>query len=284
VIGPGLYLDMDSDSYFADPCDLPSLTQSGIPTLLDRSPMHFAYEHPRLNPYGWRETGDRARWLGSAVHRLALGRGREISVIRYRDYASADARRDRDEAVRNGRIPVLERDLTAARDMARILRGQIEEACEGHAYVTEAVMIWKELTQYGEIWCRGMLDVWCPAMALALDPKALRISATPGAFGRAAADAGYDVQAVFYRRGLEKIFPELKGSVRFVNLVVESAPPHGAQMFEPDPNTLYVAERQCAKAMELFARCLSRREWPGYPHGVQTYSSPAYHQNKVINS
>lgn len=285
ITKPGIYLNLTAAEYFADPCPQPSLTQSLIPLMLKRSPMHFAYAHPRLNPYGGEgSTPEKTQFLGAAVHRLALGRGKEISTIRYRDYTSGSARADRDLAIANGRIPVLEGELIKARDMAEIVKAQISEALDGAPYITEVVVVWQEQTIHGPIWCRGMIDVWCEAKRMALDPKALRISATAGAFGKTASDSGYDLQGVFYPRGLEKVLPQYKGQIRFANLVVENLPPHGAQMFEPDDATRQVAENQIAQAMELFARCLHTRSWPSYPKGIQPYSTPTYYQNSVNNA
>lgn len=280
----GVYYDMDYLTYRNDPCPMPSLNQSLIPALVNRSPLHAAFEHPRLNPYAKPRSATSAQLLGEAVHRLALGRGRGISTIRYKDFSSQSARDDRDEALRNNRIPILEWQRLEAEDMARTLRERIEEACEGNPYATEVVLIWKERTMYGEVYCRCQIDVFCEALALVLDPKALRISATAGAFGKTAADSGYAEQAVFYKRGLAVLMPELKDRLRFANLVVENYPPFAAQSFAPDTNTLYVAERQCATAVELFAKCLHSRSWPGYPRGIQEYATPAWHQQRIINS
>jgi hypothetical protein len=284
VSEPGFYPDMTADEYFADPCPLPSLTQSLIPTLINRSPYHFAHAHKRLNPYGAAPEATKTMWLGSAAHRLALGRGREISTIRYPDYRHSSARADRDLAIANGRIPVLEGELIKARAMADVLKGLIGEIVDDAPYETEVVMIWQEMTQYGPIWCRGMADLWCLEKAILGDPKGLQIPATADDFGRIAATSGYDVQAVFYRRGIVKLLPELKDRARFINLVVENTPPHGAAAFELDAASLYIAERQVAMAMELFAKCLHHRSWPSYPKGVQTLSTPQWYQNKVINS
>ena len=281
ISAPGLY-DIDANEYFADPCPAPSLTQSGIPTLLKRSPYHFAHRHPRLNPYGGEPATERAQYLGQAVHRLALGRGREISEIRYPDFVHSSAREARDLAVANGRIPVLTRDLVRCRDMAEILKRKIDEALGGAPYVTETVIAWTETTPSGPIWCRAMIDVWCPSLATALDPKALRIAATAEAFGRTAAESGYDIQAVFYARGLLAVFPALS-KVRFANLVVESSPPHGAQSFAPDASARVIAEAQVEEAIDLFGQCLHSRTWPSYPAGIQPYTTPGWYQQSVLN-
>ena len=283
ILKPGFYPEMDSDEYFADPCPAPSLTQSLIPTLVRRSPYHAAYNHPRLNPYGAAPGGERAQYLGSAVHRLALGRGREISEIRYPDFAHSSAREARDLAVANGRIPILSKELVKARDMAEILKRKIAEALGGAPYETEVVIAWIEKTEAGFVWCRGMLDVWCPALGIALDPKALRIAATAEAFGKTAAESGYDIQAAFYSRGLLALCPKLK-KVTFANLVVENYPPYGAQSFAPDASAKVIASSQVDVALELFGRCLYSRSWPSYPSGVQSYSTPGWYQQNVLNA
>lgn len=281
ILKPGFFSEMDSDEYFADPCPAPSLTQSGIPTLLKRSPYHFAHRHPRLNPYGGEPATERAQYLGQAVHRLALGRGREISEIRYPDFVHSSAREARDLAVANGRIPILSKELVKARDMAAILKKKIAEALGGAAYETEVVIAWIEKTEAGPVWCRGMLDVWCPSLGIALDPKALRIAATAEAFGRTAAESGYDIQAAFYSKGLLALCPKLK-KVTFANLVVENYPPYGAQSFTPDASARVIASSQVDVALELFGRCLHTRDWPSYPRGIQTYATPAWYQNSVL--
>ena len=153
--------------------------------------------------------------------------------------------------------------------MARIVVAAIERACKGHPYETEAVLIWKERTRYGEIWCRAQLDVWCRGLCLILDPKILRIAANPESFGRAAMDSGYDVQGVFYPRGVTQLFPDLEEPVRFANLVVENYPPYGVRSLYPGRTLHSVAERQVVRAMELWAKCLHENDWPGYPRGIQ---------------
>lgn len=279
---PGIYEDVDADAYFADLCPEPSLNQSGIPDLLDKSPYHFAYRQPRLNPYGLASTGERAQWLGAATHRVTLGRGREISTVRYNDYQSSSAREARDLAISNGRIPVLEKELVKVRDMAEILKLAIREALDGADYVTEVVIVWQEETEHGPIWARGMLDIWCPERSMALDLKALGSPATTAAFGKTAANFGYAIQDGFYRRGLGKILPDMEGRIKFADLVVESLPPHGAQTMEPGPITKSVADMQISQAIELFGKCLHNRSWPSYPKQIGTYETPKYYNDAVL--
>lgn len=278
----GLYLDVDPDAYHSDELPTPSLNQSLIPTLLKKSAYHAAFEHPRLNPYGSARESSRAQWLGEAVHRLALGRGRQISEIRWPDYSSASAREARDEAMRNKRIPVLTRDLIRSRDMALILRDTIEQEFCHEEYFTEVMLCWEEETPSGLIWCRSLIDAYCPSRAYALDPKVLRTPATAEAFGANAAKSGYDIQDAFIRRGLGRVLPDLEGRLRFSNLVMESAAPHGHSVFEPDGPSRAAAELQVQDAINIWGRCLHSRTWPSYPAGRRPYSTPAWYQQQLL--
>ena len=46
----GVYYDMTTDEYHADPCPEPSLSASIAETIWRESPNHARNEHPRLNP------------------------------------------------------------------------------------------------------------------------------------------------------------------------------------------------------------------------------------------
>lgn len=277
---------MPLDDYVGDPCPTPSLNQSIIPAMLERSPWHAAFQHPRLNPYGSARESAKAQILGSAKHRIALGKGREISPIRYPDYRSLAAREARDLAVANKRLPVLERDYVDALACSKAAKALIAEVCGKRPWYPEVVVLWEERTQHGPVWCRAQLDLYCPDwqpdVDLIGDLKFLRIPATAEAFGRASSQSGYDVQGKFYPRGVEMCRPGKR--VKFLNMVIENDAPHGSGCFEPDAGTLYTAEVQVAKAMELWAKCVHTRSWPGYPKGIQSYTTPGYFQNKVINS
>jgi hypothetical protein len=278
----GVYLDMNGQDYHADPTPTPSLTQSLIPDLVRRSPMHAAARHPRLNPYGRALESTKAQWFGEVVHRLALGRGREISVVRYKDYQSSSAREARDLAVANGRIPVLERDLVTAQDMAAILRSLLDQEFKGHPYDTEVPIFWLEETDYGPIWCRGLLDAYCGEMAYILDPKILRTPAMPIFFGANAAKSGYEIQLRWYRRGMSTLFPELQGRVQHANLVMESFFPHGYAVLEPDEEAVHFADEEIKRAINLWGKCIHTRSFPGYPKTIQKYSLPPWHMREVI--
>lgn len=280
ITAPGFYPDLDADRYFDDPAPIPSLTQSVIKVLNETSPRHAAAAHPRLNPYGERGGSSKAQYLGSAVHRLALGKGREVSVIRYPDFRSSSARKARDLAVANGRIPVLEKVYGQALEMAEVLQERIREAVGGRPFETEVPVFWTRQTAAGPIWCRGMLDVWCEELALAVDVKSTAGFATEEAVGKDIASNGYDVQDSWYRGGIEAVRPDLAGRARFEFLYCETAEPYGARSHELDETSRMIGDYQTTRAAEIWGRCWHSRTWPSYPRATGSVGTPAWHQKR----
>lgn len=279
---PGFYPELDADAYFRDPCPTPSLNNSLIDLLVEASPEHAAARHPRLNPYGDALESTKAQWLGSAVHRLALGRGREVAVLKYPDFKSSTARRARDLAIDNGRIPVLEREFQRAESMAKRVRARIEEELEGAPFETEVPLVWIEETPAGPIWCRAMLDVWCESLATEIDVKTTRGFATADFAGRDMAANGYDTQRRFYARGLAAVRPDLAGRIKSKTLYVENALPFGARAFQLTEASNHVADMAIDSAVRLWGECVAARSWPGYPRGSVLVNTPTFHHNKWI--
>lgn len=288
IEAPGFYPEMLEADYFLDPCPEPSLRQSGIKVLNGRSPYHFAFEHPRLNPYAAARSTTRFMRMGSAVHSLALGRGREVSIVRYPNWQSSSAKRARDLALAANRIPVLEHEHERATAIAGVVRERIEEELDGAEYLTEVPLFWREAVDLADgrphwIWCAAMLDVWSPARATALDVKASSVAAIPDDVGRDMAANGYDVQNVWYRRGLGALLPEGAGRFRFATLYVETDPPHGACAFELDESSRTLADAQCTRAARTFAHCLAARSWPSYPRAA-VVGTPPWHQTAIVRA
>ena len=277
---PGFYPDLDADRYFDDPAPFPSLTQSVIKVLNETSPLHAAAAHPRLNPYGERGGSSKAQFLGSAVHRLALGKGREVSVIRYPDFKSSSARAARDLAIANKRIPVLEKVHAQALEMAATIRERIEERLGGAAYETEVPMFWIRQTPSGPIWCRGMLDIWCEALSLAVDVKSTAGFATEEAVGKDIASNGYDVQDSWYLSGIQAIRPELAGRARFEFLYCETSEPFGARAHELDETSRMIGDFQTERAANLWGKAWHSRTWPSYPRTAGSVGTPSWHQKR----
>ena len=270
---PGMFFDMDCEAYFADPCPAPSLNNSLIDTLLHQSPLHVATRHPRLK--GGEEAAreeTQQMCLGSVVHRLALGAGKNYEVLDFDSYRKKEAQEARDAAQAAGRVPILAHSYEAANEMAPRLRSHLDEVFLGEPFVPEVVIAWQIETKHGTIWARGMVDAWCPSLKMAVDLKT-STDASAGAVEKKMAREGGDTQAAWYTNGLGHLIGE-PGKVRFVYLYCEKEAPFASQPFELDEAWISSAWDLCEEAADLFARCLKQKKWPGYSRNPQRLSPP----------
>lgn len=260
---PGFYPWITCEQYFAEPCPVPALTNTGIKLLAPAgaAPAKFAHHHPAIGqaPEKTKETASRYR--GKLVHRLALGKGDDFEVSPFDEYRSSEAKEWRLTVEESGIIPVKPQDFEAAKEMASVLVDRIETAVGGHPYETEVVIAWVEEMSQGPVWCRAMIDVWCPSLLLALDLKTCA-DASDAAIEKAFAN-GYATQNCFYRRGIEKLTAE-HGRARFGFLFVEDEPPYLSRPASATEAFRHGAELEVKRALAIFSDCMSRNEWPGY--------------------
>ena len=86
--------------------------------------------------------------------------------------------------------------------------------------------------------------------------------ADPDNWVRTMLNTGGDVQAGFYRRGVEKQLGIDAPHFRFV--VQETEAPYALAVHELDPHFLGVAFRKADAAVENWSWCLRHDRWPGY--------------------
>lgn len=269
---------MDEAAYHADPCVQASLSSSIARVLLDATPAHAFWQHPRLNPVFEPEKSARNMTLGSACHQLLLGRGAEIVEIPADSYRTNIAKVARDSAVAEGKIPMLTKDREQALAIvfsarkALTDRGLSEMAGgEGDAEVTLAV-------QHESLsWLRARLDWWSTDRRLVVDYKTTSGLASAEEFGRKIAQMGYDVQAAFYLRTIERLDAALAGRLTFLFVVQEVEPPFALNVFELAEADLAVARRKVEAAVAIWDTCRRERKWPGYPASIETIALPNWH-------
>ena len=270
ITEPGFYPDVTPDQYFAEPCPAPALTNSGIQMIapVGSAPAKFAHHHPAIGQPAEDRKSTAAQYRGSLVHRLALGKGKDFVVSPYDAYRSNEAKEWRDSVERAGKMPVKQADMEVAAEMADRIRPQIEAACQGHPYQTEVVVAWREDVELTPklivpIWCRAMLDVWCPAIGLALDVKTCR-GADDDTITKAF-NNGYAIQDAWYLRGVNALADQTeKGRARFGFLFVESEAPFLDREVAASEGYRHAARMMIERARWVFARCLHHNDWPGY--------------------
>lgn len=279
VAGPGFF-STPAAVYHADPCPEPSLSSGVACTLLDETPRHAWAQHPRLGLVEDEDPRSRKADLGSVAHTLLTGEGRSVQVIEAEAYTTKAAREARDEAIEAGLTPVLRPDLLKAERMVDAVRARLSGMLgtdgaflEGRG---ETAAIWQDPTG---IWGRAMIDWWSPGQPVLWDLKTTSAGLSDRAIGTRIAE-GWDLQAAWYCRGVEQLVPELRGRTRMLFVVVETAPPHECRVIALDGSARHVGHRRAVHAAALFADCLRRDRWPGYPAEVETIETPGWHATR----
>jgi PDDEXK-like domain of unknown function (DUF3799) len=275
---PGVFYDMPSTVYFADPCPEPSLTQSIAKILLERSPLHAWHAHPRLNP-NFEPDNDTKFDIGNVAHRLILGRGKEFVVLPFDDWKTKAAREAREMAAANRKLAVLAHQFERATAMVHAARDQLELRGLSHFFRignAEVVMAWQE----GDIWFRQMLD-WLIDGQVMLDYKSTDMSVAPHNLGRMIAAGGWDVQAAMAERGLNALACSDAGR-RYIFVVQETEPPYCLSVLEISPDVLAIGRKKLDAAAMTWRVCMHERRWPGYPTEIHTPEYPAWAEHQWL--
>ncbi len=273
---PGLYPDMPVGDYFEDPCPFPSFTQSLAKIVLEKSPLHAWYAHPRLNP-DFRADDDTSYDVGNIAHSLMIGRGKKITVLDegFEDWRTKEARRLREEAAAEGKLAVLSRKFTLATKMVSAARDAMAAAGCQDAFSDrgfgEAVIAWQE----GGIWLRSMIDCLIPSCGLCYDYKTTGASVAPHIVGRLMVDAGWDIQAAMQERGLLAL--RVTGPAwEFRFIAQEDKRPFATTIVELSESVMTMGRKKLDMAIGIWRRCIETNRFPGYPPKIIVPEYPGY--------
>lgn len=261
ITAPGFY-EMPATAYHADPCPAPSLSHSISKILLNRSPRHAKHAHPRLTVRP-AEEATAAMDAGSALHKLILGKGDDITIIPFDDYKKAAAQEARNAARAAHQIPILQDEIVQIRDCAAAAEEQIRAHPDLRGFYapgaqSEVVMAWQE----GAIWCRSMIDRLNRKTGQAYDLKSTMLSAAPWSWERRL-QTEYATQDSFYRRGLAALGIENPPPMLFIP--VEQKAPFCISSLAADSTLQFWAKEEVQRAIDTWATCLAEDIWPGYP-------------------
>lgn len=219
ALKPGLHLNVPMREYVEDTlCDDPTLSSSMANLILDRSPAHVRYNHPRFN----RVVRDFSRVanFGSAVASLVFG-GEEIRLIEASSYASKAAKEARDEALALGHLPLLTEEMTLAYAVSDVAKAAIVDLM-GVDIIPEATIIFEQ----GSATCKSRPDAMSKDHVLLVDLKVTGTNVRD--VNRQFFSQGYDMQAAFMERAADSIDPMNVGRREIVYLFVEVDPPTGS--------------------------------------------------------
>lgn len=300
VAGPGLYFDIPADFYHADPAPKPSLSSSLITDLILETPATAKHEHPRMNPPAIADSGedeeeekDEKKFdAGNVAHKLVLGRGRELAIVEANDWRKKVAKEARAEARANGQQPCLiglyEKGLAMAKACFEQIAQDPEnfDAFQEDAGRSEVVAIWQEETPFGKMYMRSMMDRLMNCRRRIYDYKTFKPGADPDRFADYLAREARDIQDPFYSRGVAALEGCAWDEVTFRYVVQQPDPPYLISVVElmHDPQMENSPRRwsydRTQWAIDKWALCASRGDFPGYLPRTHHVGVPAWAQTK----
>lgn len=278
---PGIYRGVSSADYFADPCPVPSLTQSLCKILIERSPEHAWIASPRLNPQ-FEYEDDTKFDLGSIAHRLILGRGKEVEAVHFSDWRTKASQEAREKAADEGRIAVLKHQFEQAADMAAAARAQLDRHEDKDAFTggqAEVMIAWEE----NGIWFRSLIDWLHDDNRIVDDFKSTGMSVAPHVLGQRAEAGGWHLQAAFIERGLDALEPETAGRRLFRFIAQETDKPHALNVMHMNEYWLTMGRKQVEAAIGLWKPSIQHDRWPSYPRRAITPEFPGYRESKWLD-
>lgn len=271
----GLHPDISADEYHADALgDVPTLSSSVAGVLVEQSPLHAWWAHPRMGKGGYEATEATDR--GSILHKLLLGKGEDVVPVDAKDWRTDKAKDTRAAIRANGGIPVLAAALTEHERTAKIVRARLEANGIVLDGASEVTGLWKS----DGVLCRMRMDhLKASGDHVIIDLKSTQ-SAAPDAVAKSMVIYGADVQRAAYMDGYETICPDAAGRTKMLYAFFEAEAPHAVLVTEMAGTMRELGERKWKRARALWKRCLADgmgpEHWPGYASGVVRIEAPAW--------
>lgn len=277
---PGIYVGVPMDFYHsAEACVGPSVSSSGLRTILKESPAHYWAE----SPYNTQRTEDEedrkkknadkvAFILGRAAHHLLLGEGNFKKHFvqrpsRYADWKTLESKAWRAEMQEIGKTVLISSQLDQIRGMMMALvKSPLINPPRGSGLLTghiEHSFFWKH--QATGLWLKARPDAVPIDWQSFADLKTCR-AIDLRSITKSIYDYRYDVQAALIRKLAREIGGVDIGEFYFV--FVTTKPPYLVQTVTVDPRRMDEADRDIEVALRVFARSWVNKEWLG-PNGTQ---------------
>jgi hypothetical protein len=291
--GPGVYPGTPMEDYHAWGC----ASNSRLSRLM-KSPAHLkAYiEEPA-------KEDTPARKLGRAIHMAVLEPG--LFAEHYTTAGVCEASTKDGKACTNAGLFVhkrigwvcgvharnqdddletVEREVLTAGDHETCVR--VRDAVHAHSMArglvtgpgqVEMSMVWKDRAT--GVLCKSRWDRHTPEIAggSVVDLKS-SLDSSIFDFERASFNWGYHRQAAFYLRGARaRRLPVRSFSI----IAVEKEPPYAVAVYRISDAVVDNLTEQLDSLLELYAECMGRDQWPGYPEIVRDISLPKWGWDKI---
>ena len=267
VRGLGLVRGLSNADYHARP----ELSKSRLPDFMVVPANYYGlYLDPNRPPSSAETIGQRA---GTLLHTLAL----EPETFDERYAIGPSVNRNTKEwksfeaSLPQGVTALKSGEYNEGRMQAESLRRHSEIGELLSSGFAEASIFWVDAETGVRCRCRPDWLHETPEGWIVLDLKTG--PAAPWAFGSQVARMSYEVQDAFYSEGIS--IATGKPVIAFVFGVVETSSPCLSMCGMIDEAGRESGQRKTRKALQDFARCVEKNEWPGY-EGVQSISLPRY--------
>lgn len=286
---PGIYRKIPMEAYHGQLTVAPSISSSGLREIENRSPLHY-WATSYLNPDRPEEDNTPTLDFGRAVHTLLLSEDgfRDDYVTRPETYPddktgefkpwngnSKVCKEWLADRKKEGKTVLLANQVKDIQGMAErlskdqtavdLLRGRVERS-----------IIIKDKTG---VYVKSRPDS-IPADAIIADLKTCA-DASPIAVQRSIINYGYLQQMALAITAMETV-----GAVKVaesVLLFVENSYPYAYNIKPLDNGDVYTAMRQNRRAIDTFAECLARNDWPTYADNMLTWSAPKWWSDRHEN-
>ncbi len=245
----------------------PALSSSGARKLLPPScPALFRYE--QTNPI--QATPEME--FGSVTHELLFGDGRGYVVLDFDSYRTKAAQEKAKDARANGTIPILAHEMAVAKAMAAVARAHPIAGKLFDGGQSELTLIWDD-KEFG-FQRRARLDkLKVGRRALIVDYKT-STSAAPDKIAKASWDYGYAQQGEYYIDGATAL--DLGPNPAFVLVTQMKEPPYLVTVGQYSEVARQIGRELNRRALQIYAECVERNEWPGFADDIATLSLPGW--------
>lgn len=262
---PGVYEGLSNDEYHRSQ----GISSTGLKRIL-RSPAHYK-RPPEFN-------STRAKEIGSAIHCAILEPERFII-----DYRIVDCEARTSSAYKAAcKDHPKERVLTTAEHeniigmQAGVVRNRkCRELIEADGKYELSVFAKDPETG---VLVKVRYDKLIDAIGMPVDVKKCQ-DASREQFRRSIGNYHYQLSAAFYMDAWEWLHGEKLDVMRWI--AVEEQSPHAAARYMPNDEALKVGRAQYRVALNIYAECLERDEWPEYdPDDEEEIDLPAWMLDK----
>lgn len=272
---PGLYPDMPAEAYHADVLKqhgTRSLSSSGARKILATCPAQYVYDAD--NPP---EPSDALR-IGSAAHEWLLEGETwpQRHVVLPDDFnGRTKAGKGQLEAIEaSGKRAVKFEEFEAIKAMVEALRAHPIGGTAFQHGRREVSGFWQD-DETG-VWRRVRWDYLPDRGRILVDYKTCQ-DAHPDAIARGVHTYGYHQQAAWYCEAA-KVLDAVEDDPLFLIVFQQKTAPYLVTPVVLDGDALFWGRKLNRKAVDLFAACLERGQWPGYGSETQatTIGLPQY--------